>query len=124
MLARSFKTASELGVSEIEYSALLTTLFAFERGEITNFTMDRFRHACGTPACICGWANHLSGGEAFPELDTPSAGRSLFDRLPQNLLVLFDIGYPKNDAATIEQAQRALSSYLTTGEPNWVEATA
>src|SRR5215472_8002838 len=48
MLARSFLSASDLGISEVEREALITTLFAFERGEIVNFTMRHFRETCGT----------------------------------------------------------------------------
>src|SRR5207302_1502235 len=68
MLARSFLSAVDLGISEVERDALIATLFAFERGEIDNFTMRHFREECGTPACICGWANHFSEGRAFAEV--------------------------------------------------------
>ncbi len=127
MLARSFLSAADLGISEIERDALVATLFAFERDEIENFTMRHFRESCGTPACICGWANFISGGRAFAEVSTMSgtlAVRRLYGRLPQQLQYLFDIqGLPQQAGATQAQAAAALSNYLTFGEPRWDEVT-
>jgi hypothetical protein len=125
MLARSFLPAGDLGISDIERDALITTLYAFERGEIDNFTMRRFREDCGTPACICGWANHFSDGRAFTEVSTMPgllAVKRLHRRLPKELQYLFDIqGLPLRAAATPAQAAAALSNYLTLGEPRWDE---
>ena len=127
MLARSFLSASDLGISEVEREALITTLFAFERGEISNFTMRHFRETCGTPACICGWANYFSGGRAFAEVSSMSgvlATKRLHGRLPRQLQYLFDIqGFPEQAAATPTQAAAALANYLTRGEPHWEEVT-
>jgi hypothetical protein len=128
MLARSFLSATDLGISEVEREALIATLLAFERGEIDNFTMRHFRETCGTPACICGWANHFSGGRAFAEVSTMSgvlATKQLHRRLPKRLQYLFDIqGFPEQAAATQTQAAAALANYLTCGEPRWDEVTA
>jgi hypothetical protein len=128
MLARSFLSANDLGISEVERDALIATLFAFERGEIENFTMRHFRTNCETPACICGWANHFSEGRAFPEVSSMSgllATKSLYRRLPQQLQYLFDIqGRPEQSGATQAQAAAALSNYLTIGEPRWDEVAA
>jgi hypothetical protein len=128
MLARSFLSATDLGISEVEREALITTLLAFERGEVDNFTMRHFRESCGTPACICGWANHFSGGRAFAEVSSMSgvlATKALHGRLPKQLQVLFDIqGFPQQAAATQTQAAAALANYLTYGESRWDEVTA
>lgn len=125
MLARSFLSATDLGISEVERESLITTLFAFERGEISNFTMRHFRETCGTPACICGWANYFSGGRAFAEVSSMPgvlATKRLYGRLPKQLQYLFDIqGFPQQTAATQAQAAAALASYLTSGEPRWEE---
>jgi hypothetical protein len=127
MLARSFLSATDLGISETERGALIATLFAFERGEIENFTMRHFRDSCGTPACICGWANHFSDGRAFTEVSSMSgvlATKRLHGRLPKQLQYLFDIqGLPQQTGATQAQAAAALSNYLTFGEPRWDEVT-
>ena len=127
MLARSFLSATDLGISEVEREALLATLYAFERGEIENFTMRHFRETCGTPACICGWANYFSGGSAFTEVSNFSptlAVKRLHGRLPKQLQYLFDIqGMPRQSGATQAQAAAALSNYLTFGEPRWDEVT-
>jgi hypothetical protein len=127
MLARSFLSATDLGISEMERGALIATLYAFERGEIETFTMRHFREICGTPACICGWANHFSEGRAFAEVSSMSgtlAVKRLYSRLPKPLQYLFDIqGMPQQAAATQAQAAAALSNYLTFGEPRWDEVT-
>jgi hypothetical protein len=127
MLARSFLSATDLGISEVERDALIATLFAFERGEIQSFTMRHFREECGTPSCICGWANHFSEGRAFAEVTSMSglvATKKLYGRLPKQLQYLFDIqGLPQQGAATQAQATAALSNYLTFGEPRWDEVT-
>jgi hypothetical protein len=125
MLARSFLSATDLGISEVEREALITTLFAFEREEISNFTMRHFRETCGTPACICGWANYFSGGRAFAEVSSMPgvlATKRLHSRLPKQLQYLFDIqGFPQQTAATQAQAAAALANYLASGEPRWEE---
>jgi hypothetical protein len=127
MLARSFLSATDLGISEVERDALVATLLAFERGEVEHFTMRHFRDPCGTPACICGWANHFSDGRAFPEVvSAPGvlATRRLHRRLPRQLQYLFDIqGLPRQSGATQAQAAAALSNYLTLGEPRWDEVS-
>ena len=106
---------------------MIATLFAFERGEVDNFTMRRFREECGTPACICGWANYFSEGLAFAELSTMPgtlAVKRLHRRLPRQLQYLFDIqGLPQQAGATQAQAAAALANYLTLGEPRWDEVT-
>ncbi|HEY6254586.1 MAG TPA: hypothetical protein VIY51_02225 [Xanthobacteraceae bacterium] len=128
MLARSFLSATDLAISDVERDALIATLHAFERGEIDNFTMRHFRETCGTPACICGWANHFSEGRAFAEVSSMSgtlAVKKLHRRLPKQLQYLFDIqGFPQQAAATQAQAAAALANYLTGGEPRWDEVTA
>jgi hypothetical protein len=127
MLARSFLSATDLGISEIERDALIATLLAFEREEIEHFSMRHFKASCGTPACICGWANHLSDGSAFPEVSTMSGERAvkvLYRRLPRELQHLFDIqGLPRHAGATQTQAAAALANYLTQGEPRWDDVT-
>lgn len=127
MLARSFLPATDLGISDIERGALIATLLAFERDEIEHFSMRHFRATCGTPACICGWANHLSEGRAFPEVSSMSGERAvkvLYRRLPRPLRSLFDIqGLPQQAGATQAQAAAALSNFLTLGEPCWEEVT-
>jgi hypothetical protein len=127
MLARSFLSAADLRIAEVERDALITTLLAFEREEIESFTMRHFRDGCGTPACICGWANHFSEGRAFAEVSSmsgPLAVKKLHGRLPKQLQYLFDIqGLPRQSGATQAEAAAALSNYLTSGEPRWDEVT-
>lgn len=126
MLTQNFQTPTALGISDVEFEALVKVLGMLERGEIPEqqFHMDRVQHTCGTPSCICGWANHISNGAAFPLTgifqDAPN-----WDSFSENLLTLFSYG-PRNpgwvDSASTAQAAIALHNYLTHGEPRWEEA--
>jgi hypothetical protein len=91
MLAVSFKSDAELGISGDEHKALVAVLGMMERGEIIDFSLHAYRkvgekgnpqflnmetffgHAlekghCGTAACLAGWSHIISDGKAFPEL--------------------------------------------------------
>jgi hypothetical protein len=76
VLAQNFKTAKELGLADAEVEALVAVLGMLERGDIARaeFHMGHFRHECRTPSCISGWAHHISGGRAFPELSAAHHG--------------------------------------------------
>lgn len=137
MLANNFKTPKALGISEIEFEALVQVLGMLERGEISDdqFTMRRVQHPCRTPACICGWANHVSGGRAFPLQPKPRlsmipTSETLSPRwndFPKPVQNLFAFGGRATDpvyAATPSQAAIALRNFLTDGEPRWAEALA
>lgn len=137
MLAQSFKSAADLGLTTDEQGALIKVLGMLEREEIAyrerggrmlhpwertqpvGFNMYHFfgESDCGTIACIAGWAIHIG------KLD-----RGLIDKrfvLPA-LADLFDpydsIGAGRTHTITPAQAATALRSYLTTGSANWAEA--
>ena len=136
MLANNFMTPSALGISDVEFEALVKVLGMLERGEISDdqFTMRRVQHPCRTPACLCGWANHVSAGRAFPLQAKP--GVTVFSKttygprwreMPRPVLELFGYGGRPTDpvyAASPPQAAIALRNFLTQGEPRWVEALA
>jgi hypothetical protein len=136
MLANNFLTPSALGVSEVEFESLVKVLGMLERDEIPEdeFTMRRVQHPCRTPACLCGWANHVSDGRAFPGkpqrqtiFGNRGAYRPHWDGLPRPVLDLFGVGGRPNDpvyAATRPQAAIALRNFLTHGEARWAEALA
>jgi hypothetical protein len=130
MLAQNFKTATDLGIQEIELESLVRVLGMLERGEIKSdqFNMEVLRHPCGTPACICGWANFVSEGVAFRMVKTGCDGQRMpdWDTLPRAIKVLFSYSTmaPGADDATPGQAALALRSYLTTGNARWDEALA
>jgi hypothetical protein len=137
MLANNFKTPSALGLREVEFEALVKVLGMLERGEILDdqFTMRRVQHPCRTPACLCGWANYVSDGQAFPlqprapllPFASPSTYGPRWNVMPRPLLELFGYGGRPTDpvyAATPSQAAYALRSFLTRGEPRWAEAMA
>jgi hypothetical protein len=132
MLAQSFMTASELGITEPQRMALQKTLVLLETGKLVHtklpllfkfnaekysghFNMGGWRREteCGSVCCIGGTAE-LIGNVRFNE------------RAPA-LETLF---YPSSDGTklqnyesiTAEQAARALRSYLTTGDAKWSDA--
>ena len=136
MLANNFMTPSALGISDVEFEALVKVLGMLERREISEdqFTMRRVQHPCMTPACLCGWANYVSSGRAFPLYEkpgltvfsAPSYG-PLWRNMPRALRDLFGYGGRTTDpvyAANPSQAAIALRSFLTHGEPRWAEALA
>lgn len=134
MLAQSFKSADELGISEMQKDALAKTLVLLETGRLTHapspvretdgyresdeftghFNMARWRAAeeCGTVCCIAGTAELVGTVTFDPDCDDNEA---LFD--------LFWVGDSQfgGDISHItpEQAARALRSYLTTGKARW-----
>lgn len=132
MLAQSFKSADELGISGDWWSALRKTLVLLETDKLEHrpdddgrllftskftghFNMNTWRNvsSCGTCACIGGTAEmvgDVSFGKYWSHLDT----------LPPKLYQLF---YPggciKYKEVGPKQAARALRSYLTTGDARW-----
>jgi hypothetical protein len=122
----------------VEFDSLVKVLGMLERGEISDdqFTMRRVQHPCRTPGCLCGWANHVSAGRAFP-LQEYSRPLTMFSNaktygprwkeLPPPVLRLFGYGGRATDpiyTATASQAATALRNFLTRGEARWAEALA
>jgi hypothetical protein len=136
MLANNFMAPSALGLSDVEFESLVKVLGMLERGEIDDdqFTMRRVQHPCRTPACLCGWANHVSGGRAFPLEAKPgfivfskSAAKPRWSAMPRRVQELFGYGGRATDPvylASPSQAATALRSFLTHGEARWAEALA
>lgn len=126
MLAQNFKTAAELGISEVEIQSLIKVLGMLERGEIdaAHFSMMNYRReeACGTVGCLCGWA-HMVSSAAFPEVSSEVGWTTtlLGERLNEATKSLFAIGCNFNAWAAAEprHAALALRSYLTTGDARW-----
>jgi len=144
MLARTYLSAEALQISESQKAALIKVLGALERDELSpvqlffderdeqtiypenGFNMGRWGDeddmvglGCGTVCCIGGWAEKFDGRPIF------SGGvDGEFDVWPAELDELF---YPgaysgfEYDYATITVAQaiRALSNFLTVGQPFW-----
>ena len=130
MLAQSFKTAAELGLAQVEVQALIAVLRMLERGDISHdeFHMGHFKHECKTPACICGWAHHVSAGRAFPELAAKVGPMIVYRRFNETpaVIALFRLTSTRGSGGDITPAQAAvaLRNYLTEGEPRWEEALA
>ncbi len=119
MLARSFKSAAELGILETDYDALIKTLFAFERGEIQNKQFD-MHEWCGTACCIWGHTRQFQK-DAFDGLfsEMPFGLRLLF--VPSAMEMPLNVFY---ENIKPQHAAIAISNFLTIGEPRWSEALA
>lgn len=130
MLAQNFKTATDLGITEIEIESLIKVLGMLERGELNhapsgedpgfNMGAPHIQLSCGTVGCIAGWARYISGGEAFPWANRASAfqigGNSINELfVPSNYVAYLSRIRP-------DQAAIALRNFLTFGEPRWEEA--
>jgi|ERR1700722_2093707 len=133
MLAQNFKTATDLGIEDVELEALIKVLGMLERGEIkapppkanfgstpnpniapTMFCMSFIKAGgeCGTAACILGWAQIVADNDDIFEV-TKGPCEALF--------------YPYDEAIRCRnpaQAAIALRNFLTFGEPRWHEALA
>lgn len=134
MLARNFKSAADLGISDVELGSLITVLGMLERDELVqglypmaiqarapnefNMAVTIENSSCGTIACLAGWAYSISGKQAFPEITKDDIGAWRNDR---NLRDLFGIGKTHSElcGVTPDQAATALRSYLTTGDARW-----
>lgn len=134
MLAQNFKTATDLGITEPQLSALQKTLVLLETGKLKHvpmgvvpthekafsgqFNMNQWhaQNDCGTICCIGGTAQ-LIGSVSF----------DYFHKNNRNLNKLF---YPDGVRScqwqdiTTAQAATALRSYLTTGDARWDLAVA
>ena len=117
MLARTFKSAAELGIPEHEREALCTVLYMIEDGQIDLALLKMHSYTdterCGTTHCLAGWA-HAVDKTAFPELDSFFPTERLHNRLPLCLLDLFGIG--KMGCYHSSKAPAKLRTYLETGK--------
>jgi hypothetical protein len=145
MLARSFKTAVDLGISEKEHGALIQVLGMLERGELqlvrlarggltatipNGFNMIALgeKNECGTVGCLLGWARFVTDDHGlFTRCwmeDSPEADALRDTFLWKDLECLSLMKYLGMSTADVSptQAAHALSNYLTTGKPDWAEA--
>lgn len=135
MLAQSFKSAADLGITEPQFEALKKTLVLLETAKLrhvdalmtgasdgTSFSGEfnmcnwKTRHECGTVGCIGGTAE-LIGNVSFGFI-YHHPNRALRD------LFLPSFSSKKWNEITPVQAATALRSYLTTGDAKWHEAVA
>jgi hypothetical protein len=129
MLAQSFKSAADLGISEPQLKALMKTLVLLETDRMIHveardyvmdgtkfsghFNMGNWRRAaeCGTVACIGGTAE-LIGRVRFAHYGAAN---------PRLKELFHPSRWPQDDWSKITPAQAAtaLRSYLTTGDARW-----
>jgi len=128
-MPENFKTPADLGISDVEFESLVKVLGMLEREEIepNQFDMSTVMDKCGTPACLCGWANFISGRRAFPFVTAAWGGMPDWQSMPGSLKRLFAYGAESGHRvyeATPAQAAIALRNYLTFGEARWEETLA
>jgi len=141
MLAQSFQSAADLGITEPQKDALIKTLKLMETGKIDHFADDldgdvmyrkdrKFSglfnmvmwagdHECGTVCCIGGTAE-LIGNVTFGA----DFGQDLQNSALEGLFCPREVNWRDWRSITPAQAARALRSYLTTGDAKWSEAVA
>lgn len=133
MLARNFKSATDLRISEEEYEALIAVLGMLERGELVYaeypnirrtddtklFNMNNSGGECGTPACIGGWVAILMGRCLGTGYNSVCHYVSSCDYEKHPLQDLYWNDAALNMNATVEQAAMAVRSFLTTGKAKW-----
>ena len=126
MLAQNFLDPDVLGISPTAQAALTKVLGMLERGELHhcrrgddirpngfNLANHRVELACGTVACIAGWADIAARPRRLNLLRQAAKRAALADLFaPENL---------SWHAVTPEQAACALRNYLTLGEARWAE---
>ncbi len=122
MLAKTFKSASELGIEESFYEALVKVYWMLSDEVIPAdlFRMDTVggpriqeEECCGTAGCILGWARAVGKKRYHSDFDDVKRGtHRLF--YPDHVVGSY--------GADRQQAARALLGYLTTGKDAWQEA--
>jgi hypothetical protein len=129
MLAQNFLDPDVLGISATAQAALIKVLGMLERGELHycrrgddirpngfNLANHRVELACGTVACIAGWADIAARPRRLNLLRQAAKRAALADLFaPENL---------SWHAVRPEQAACALRNYLTLGEPRWSDVIA
>jgi hypothetical protein len=82
------------------------------------FCMVDYRHDCGTPACIAGWAVHLSG-EKVDVKGTFYAASTFLGISPNTAYDLFIWAEKRLDQITPDEAANTLRHLAGTGEVRW-----
>lgn len=144
MLAQNFKTALDLQITEIEKQSLIKVMGMIERDEIVVVrrlqsdtpkgaylhmpAIKRIDEQCGSVGCICGWANIVSDGQAFPEINRQSGSPTVHDMLNGHrthaIQDLFGITDSSNRliskmGESKDNVVQAIRNYLTIGEAKW-----
>lgn len=139
MLAQSFKTAQELGLTNHEFESLVSLLGMLERGEfkyiphesITSDIWPPPDKELGTLPIPFNMGNYYASSECGTVVCLAGASDSIFDTrfvykstgaYEQNKL--YDLFHPSvqgRDEVTPDEAAIALRNFLTLGDPRWVE---
>jgi hypothetical protein len=136
MLARTYKSAVELGRTQPELDALMLALDYLGKSDIPVWTGDGnyedpppgdsfdmrihvHEHRCGTVACLAGYAHILSNRKVFDVKWITTFMNQQFRQLGHRdleLAYLFSGGWQTRG---VPEACTALHDYLTTGETRW-----
>ncbi len=132
MLAQSFLSASDLGITEPQKAALMKVLVLLETGKLRNcpmggpsdsakmysgqFNMNQWsaENECGTIACIGGTA------ELVGDLEARELNDAAYSHKPLHALFYpYIVDNRDWTDITTAQAATALRSYLTIGDARW-----
>jgi len=144
MLARTFLTSKQLGITDIQRDALITTLGMLERGELKhtqhksmpgypdvnlplgkagftghfNMAYWSYQVGCGTLMCLGGTSAIIAGDDELWGCSTDSISNK---ELRELFMPGWGYGRYDWDKVTTEQAAAGLSNYLTRGSAHWGE---
>lgn len=92
------------------------------REAASGFAMNVFFHTCGTPACIAGWADYLSGAEWYGDARTDEVeerAAEWLDLESDQAYSLFWAGNLDLRLITPKQAAAVLRHLAVTGNVDW-----
>ena len=101
----------------IALADLIETLPQAGFGSKEGFFMGNWRHACGTPSCIAGWAVHLAGIDCGPH-QVPDKAADWLDLPIGEEWELFDPDLPYS-SITPQHAAKVLRHLAETGVVDW-----
>lgn len=133
MLAQNFKTAEELQLTDKGLLAMIEVLRRLESGELKWIPMGTsapkgfnmavgwlpevsrslWTEDCGTIGCIAGWANQIAYGHKDCRQSVSTRSNAAWGALVTPTQIA-DWG-----KITVDQAAKALRSFLVTGTPDW-----
>lgn len=124
MLAKTFKSHIELGLTSEVYDALHKVLSFMEQGILVhnekatttddfgfNMSVHFLEQSCGTVGCIVGWAGHFMGKDWRTIVVGNDHIYELFYPNEYRDIKLLDI--------SVDEAALALRAYLETGNIDW-----
>jgi hypothetical protein len=103
----------------IALADLIETLPQAGFGSREGFFMGNWRHDCGTPSCIAGWAVHLAGIDCSRSQVADKAADWLDLYFEDEAQDLFEPSHLPYEAITPQHAAKVLRHLAETGVVDW-----